>query len=459
MTDLTYLVSLVYDPTMTLPIPLVQRVDDAFQITATMIDEARERNDLLAMAQVLHGIVKVRTDDSTRLDRARQLFQGLSIRRVNELRATYLQRYNLDPELTLANERGGLKTELLSVLNAGQLLQDTAALALLVQRAESGTLTHADRHEYFALLPRLGQWNAPRAAPDRHPLDSVERTLVTRTFRARVTGHDFDDALCLIEAGLPKLDLRVLPPRSRSVAAVVSSQGLHWQALMDWAMTMIDQGYGVQLFTPDGRPAAVTRDSLLVSAQGGLLGCPPSLDPRGRTGELAKQLFAKTLGVWAFDPRLFGAVYLCAGAGVYDDFAFANLDRHADGTWHTRLIANQHLVELLNTVIAARMPLIAVGQSTTLFTTVEIELAGRREPLNRNLETASLPPLEGTSGPNTHQLLTETGGRTNVLKDIDDLGRVVRDQKDGLTVVTGSSPLAAIALAEATIDVLRGTLH
>jgi hypothetical protein len=52
---------------------------------------------------------------------------------------------------------------------------------------------------------------------------------------------------------------------------------------------------------------------------------------------------------------------------------------------------------------------------------------------------------------NTHRALADSGGITNVLKDVANMSRVVFAKKDGMEIITGPGPLAAANLADAAM--------
>jgi putative intracellular protease/amidase len=447
-------------------------------LSAATVGEVRDSGDPKKIAGVLHELAKDRSgillhNDATRVERTKELFQGLSPQQVGAVRAAYIEKYGIDPELNIRSDGWGqplaqlprpVETEMVGAMNHAQFEQNAKELSGMLDRAKTGTLTQADRAEYFSMLPRMGLYDAPMRAPAGDAsLDSMERTLIERAWGDQKKGVGFDDALKTIEAAMPPADLTPKAPREKSIAAIASSHGAQWQELMDWAKKMDAQGYHVQIFTPEGRPVAFQRDSMSVFKLSSGFGSPESLDPAGPTGDVANKLLANTAPASKFDPSQFGAVYLAGGLGFNEDVAVAKAG--PDGK--TQLTPNPNVEKLMNAAVADRLPVVALCHGPTLLPTINIDIDGKKEPLNKGLETASLPPFEGYVGltarkeiqfnydVNTHQAMAAAGGETHVLKDIAHMSRVVKAEIDGQMVITGPGPQAAANLADATVEALN----
>lgn len=457
-----------------------------FPVSAREVQRVRQHNDPGEMADVLHTLAKDRSNlfisnDATRLERMRELFSGLSADQIDGVRAAYISRYGSDPETNirswdflqpLARLDDGLALEMVRVLTGPRLQENAAKISSLLDKAHSGTLTAEDREAYFSMMPMMGLWDRPRrTSADGANLDAMERKILIGAWgeHADRTGVSLDDALRTIEAKMPPPDLTPKAPREQSVAVVVSSAGAQWQELMDWAMVMHEQGYHIQLFTPDGRPVAFQHDSLSVCENTAPLGhgCPPHLDPRGPAGELAKQLLANTAGAAQFNPKDFGAVFSAGGLGFNEDVVVANPVTGADGRTHTELKSNPNIDAMMRAAVAERLPNISICHGPTILAATKMTVNGHEESVNQGIETASLPPFEGYVGltrrkeaqftydVNTHDVLGETGGVTRVKKDILNMKRVVMAQKDGMAIITGPGPQASRNLGFATIEAMR----
>lgn len=445
---------------------------------------AAKRAGPAEQAKVLHTLATGRPNllvhnDATRVERAKQLFDGMTPKQADAVRASYIKQFGADPEIHIRSDDLGqplhrldraVELELVGALNGPQLKADATTLAGMLGKAKAGKLTEADRKEYFAMMPRMGLWDAPtRAAAGDPKLDALERTLIGRAFGAEGTGVGLDAALKTIEGAMPPGSINAAGPREKNIAVVVSSHGAQWQELMDWAGPMHDQGYHLQLFTPDGRPVAFQRDSLSVSTRTVNLGfgAPEHLDPKGHAGDVAKELLGNTAPSAKFDPKQFGAVYLAGGLGFNEDVAVAKGETRPDGTQHSVLTANPNIAQLMNAAVKERLPVVALCHGPTLLAATNIEINGKTEKLNAGIETASLPPFEGYVGftgrkeiqftydVNTHAALRETGGQTHVLKDIANMNRVVKAHKDGMDIITGPGPQTARELVDATIESLN----
>ncbi len=449
-----------------------------FPVSAKAVDAARASKDPKQMAEVLHGIAKDRSgvlidNDATRVDRAKQLFSGMSPEQVGSVRAAYIKKYGMDPEHHIKSDDWGqpllrlsrpVETELLGALNGPKLTADAKALDSMLAKAQAGTLTQADRKAYFSMLPMQGLWDTPvRQGANTGNLDSQERTLLKRAFGVENGSVSLDDALETIEARLPPAELTPKAPREKSIAAIASSHGAQWQELMDWAVKMKDQGYAVQIFTPEGRPVAIQRDSLGVASHMSGFGTPERIDPAGRAGELARELLGNAAPASKFDPKNFGAVYMAGGLGFNEDVAVGM----PDGRGGSKLTANPNIASMMNKAVDEKLPIIGLCHGPTLLAAVDVEVNGKREPLNKGIETASLPPFEGyvgmtgrkeiqfTHDVNTHRALEAAGGETHVLKDVANMSRVVTAKKAGLEIITGPGPQAAANLADATVGALQ----
>jgi putative intracellular protease/amidase len=452
-------------------------------ISQKEIDSARASKDPAKIAGALHGLANDRSNvllnnDATRVDRTRSLLTGLSATQLDAVRASYIKQFGCDPETQI---RSGdlaqpllrldkaVALEMVGALNAPQMKQDAAAIAGLLDKANKGTLTPQDRKDYFAMLPRMGLWDAPaRKAADGHDMDSMERTLLNRAWKEQGTGG-LDAALKKIEGAMPAAVLEPTAPREKSIAVIVSSKGAQWQELMDWAKPLHDKGYDIQLFTPEGRPVAFQRDSLSVSTRTTNLGygAPASLDPKGRTGDIARELLGETAGAAKFDAKQYGAVYLAGGLGFNEDVAVAKGEQLPNGKSHSVLTANANIEKMMNAAVAERLPVIALCHGPTLLAATNITVNGKTEKLAKGIETASLPPFEGYVGftgrkeeqftydVNTHDALREAGAETHVVRDIANMNRVVKAHKDGMDIITGPGPQTAAELADATIEAMN----
>ena len=217
------------------------------------------------------------------------------------------------------------------------------------------------------------------------------------------------------------------------------------------------------------RPAAFQHDSMCVcentSPSGH--GCPPHLDPRGPTGKLAQQVLANTASAARFNAKDFGAVYAAGGLGFNEDVVVANPVTGKNGRTHTELKSNPNIDKMMRAAAAERVPHIAICHGPTVFAATKMTINGREEPVNKGIETASLPPFEGYVGltrrkeaqftydVNTHDSMEEAGGHTNVKKDILNMSRVVHAHKDGMDIITGPGPQAARNLGLATVEAME----
>ena len=72
---------------------------------------------------------------------------------------------------------------------------DVSALVDMLSRARTSALTAKDRTTYFAMLPRMGLWDAPvRATANDRSLDALERGHLERVWSARSPGLGLDAA-------------------------------------------------------------------------------------------------------------------------------------------------------------------------------------------------------------------------------------------------------------------------
>jgi putative intracellular protease/amidase len=435
------------------------------------IDRARASADPARIAPALRSLAANRI--SFRRDfRARgmhRLLDGLELAMIDAVRAEYIERYGEDAEVTIKSD--GLfdhllrlgraeELELVSILGAAQMTADARTIAAL--HAKGDALTLADRRTYFAMLPRMGLWSPPVRSRD-HALYALERSHLLQRWDALGQGIDLDAALAAIENKLPAPELASSSPRARSIAVVVSSHGAQWQELMGWAQGMLERGYHLQVFTPDGRPAAFQRDSLSVSTKTAPLGfgCPGELDPAKTTGALAETILAGTVGAARFDPALFGAVYLAGGLGFNEDIAVAMPSTTVSSG--AKLTANASVRTMMEAALAERLPIVAICHGPTLFAAVNLD----GEPLAKGIATASLPPFESYVGfsdrkeiqftfdVNTHRVLAEAGASTSVVSDIANPARVVKARKADIDILSGPGPQAASALVAPTIEALE----
>ncbi len=451
-----------------------------FELSVDAIAKARKKGPP-AMAEALRSIACDRTgvvipSDEARLANLEVLLGGLSAQQIDEVRAEYIHAYGADPEMhihswdlfqPLLRLDESVTKEMVRMLNGPMLKEQVGRLSELLERAETGTLTSADRAAYFSELPLLGLWGKPTRQIDGGPdLDALERTLLKELWKEARPTLSFDDALSQIEAKMPPPDLSAKAPRDRSIAVIASSHGAQWQELMDWLMVMNQAGYSVQVFTPEGRPVAFQEDSLCVNKHTTRLGfgAPLHLDPRGEAGQVARQALATTAPAASFDASKFGAVYAAGGLGFNEDVAVASLK---DG--EVSLQANPNIEKMIRSAVDARLPQIALCHGPTIYAAVSAKFGDKYEPVSAGLLTSSLPPFEsyvaftGRKGPqfnvdvDTHREMHEAGGKANrktMVQDILNMWRVTRDEKDGLRVVTGPGPQTSFNLGAATIEEL-----
>jgi putative intracellular protease/amidase len=351
---------------------------------------------------------------------------------------------------------------MVALLNGPRLREHVDMIASLLDKAEGGALTDADRRHYFSTMPMIGLWDAPRrVSPDGANLDAVERKILLRLSHQK--DLDLDEALRTIEAKLPPPARRASDP-SRSIAVMVSSAGAQWQELMDWALVMHQAGYHLQIFTADGRPAAFQADSLSVNVRTSRVGhgAPRRLDPMGEAGALAKELLAETASAATFVEADFGAKFSAGGLGFNEDIAVA-----IDAGGRTQIALHPNVARMNELMVAARKPMISICHGPTELAATMMTIDGRSEPVNRGVKTASLPPFEAYVGltgrkevqfiydVNTHQVLKQAGGRTNVKLDALNLRRTKWAIKDGLDIITGAGPSSARTLAKRTIEAME----
>jgi len=448
-----------------------------FPLSDKTVDSVRASGDPRKIAGALHTLFTDRSNlllgnDGTRVEKTRRLLDGMSPETLESVRAAYVHKYGCDPEINIKSADFGApiarlghdtQLELMDALNGPQMKRAAESIASLQAKAQAGTLTADDRKEYFSLLPMMGLWNAPvRSSPTGENLDAMERTLLQRAWGGTGAAGSLDSALQQIESKMPEPDLSQKAPREKSIAVIASSHGAQWQELMDWASEMHDKGYHLQIFTPDGQPVAFQRDSLNVSTRTVNLGygAPSHLDPHGGTGELAKELLGNAAPSSKFDPKQFGAVYLAGGLGFNEDVAVAESS--------TRLTANSNIAGMMQRAIGEKLPIVALCHGPTLLAATPITMPdGHTEALNKDVPTASLPPFESyvqftgrkeaqfTLDVNTHHALAEVGGRTDVLRDIANMGRVVKGHKAGIDIITGPGPQASRNLADPTVEAMQ----
>ncbi len=444
----------------------------------------RASGDASKQAQLLHQLATDRSNlvlpnDDARIARTEQLFENMTVAESDTVRAAYIEKYGCDPEIhinsvdlgqPLARLDRSVARKMLGALNGATFTQTASTLHTLLTKANSQTLSAGDRKTYFAMLPMLGLWNAPsRAAATDASLDAQERILLKDAWAQMGSSVPLNEAFKRIEAAMPQAPVAHEFPRDKSIAVIASSNGAQWQELMDWAQDMHQRGYHLQVFTPEGKPVGFQRDSLAVSTRTVPLGygSPAHLNPRGEAGSIARDLLANTAPASTFDASQFGGVYLAGGLGFNEDVAVATPERLPNGKTHTKLEANKNIAALMDAAVAERLPIVSLCHGPTLFAASSMVVNGKKEPLNKGIETASLPPFEGYVGltgrkelqftydVNTHAALAEAGGQTHVLKDIKDMSRVVYARKDGMDVISGPGPQAARNLAGATVEAMK----
>lgn len=448
-----------------------------FPLSDKTVDSVRASGDSLKIAGAMHTLFTDRSNlllgnDGTRVDKTRHLLDGMSADQLEGVRAAYIHKYGCDPEINIKSADFGepiarlnhdTQLELMDALNGPQMKQAAQTIASLQSKAQAGTLTQEDRQQLYSTLPMMGLWNSPaRPAPAGEDHDAMERTLLKRAWSGAGGTGSLDDALQQIQSKLPDADLSAKAPREKSIAVIASSHGAQWQELMDWASEMHDKGYHLQVFTPDGQPVSFQRDSLNVSDRTVNLGygAPSHLDPHGSTGDLAKELLGNAAPSAKFDPKQFGAVYLAGGLGFNEDVAVASDATH--------LQANPNIAGMMQRAIGEKLPIVGLCHGPTLLAATPITMPdGHVEALNKGIPTASLPPFEGyvqfsgrkesqfTVDVNTHHALADTGGQTDVFKDISNMSRVVKGNKAGIDIITGPGPQASKNLADPTVEAMK----
>lgn len=419
-----------------------------------------------AIAETLCSIICDRTtivipDDQARLERMNELLGGLSAIEVDRARSEYIKAYGADPEIHIQSWdlfqpfmrlRPLVIKEMIRALNGAALEALVRQLSELLDRARRAALTRADRAAYFSALPLSGRWNRSARQVEGGPnLDALERTLLKEHWHALRRETSFDEALGEIERAMPPPDLEPRAPRERSIAVIASSHGAQWQELMDWLMVMISAGFTVQVFTPEGRPVSFQEDSLCVNRNTSKLGlgAPEHLDPRGLAGVVARAALATTAPAALFDASNFGAVYAAGGRGFNEDVVVAHVE---DGEVVPR--AAPHIERMLRAAVDARLPQLALCHAPTIYAIVKAQFADRFEAISAGLVTSALRSVDFDS----HRELCGSGGKASRLtlaRDILDLSRVTRDEKDGLRLLTGPGPQASFSLGAATIEELR----
>ena len=405
------------------------------------------------------------------------------------LRKAYVDRYFIDPEHHLRNfdvfqEDARLRLdrslllELLGILNKSELNKDTEYVRQLLAKAESGTISSADRKEYYSWLPRVGLWDIPaRDASERSSVDSYERMLRVKSWE-KTSSLSFDAALQKIERSFPKATVAMDTPREKTVAVIASSHGAQWQELLDWALGMLDNGYAIQVFTPFGRPLAIQRDSMLVreppteavAAALGLpgvgLGAPLRLDPLRLPTDRLKYLLGNAVCADQFDPQQFGAVYLAGGLGFNEDVAVTK--PKGSDTTRASIEPTPNVAMMMRHAIEHRLPIIALCHGPTLLACFDIEIDGKKERLVKGVQVAALPALEpmvhaqGKLEPQfsfytwkTHDVLAEAGAVVDEASDLKDMTAVKTGLKDGLRLATGPGPQTAWNLIGATMSAMK----
>lgn len=211
--------------------------DELVLWTSREVDAARASNDPARIARILRAVLRDRIRGrAARLDATERLLGGVTASDLEAVRASYVQQHGEDPEITIRSD--GLfqhvvrlpreqEAELLELMTRPTMDADAAALYEMFARPEP--LTLEDRAHYFAMLPRMGLWDAPtRAAANDPGLDAFEREQL-RSALGRVAGDaDLDDVLQAVEHRLPT-PARGDHERARSIAVVVSSHGAQWQ--------------------------------------------------------------------------------------------------------------------------------------------------------------------------------------------------------------------------------------
>lgn len=457
-------------------------------LSPASIQAVKESGDTKQIAQTLHDIILDRDkdlipDDKTRIQHMQMLLDGMDAKQVDQVCHSYIERYGKDPQVdirswdilqplkkTLSPET---EFKMTALLTGAQHKETATQLASLFEKAQQGKLTQEDRKSYYAMMPMVGLWNAP-LRPDAKGLDAMERKILSQKLQ-EVSKKDIslDEAMKTIEAQMPKADLSPQAPRDRSIAVIMSSSGAQWQEFADWLKVTEKAGYHVQIFTPEGRPVSMQRDSLSLSPNTAKVGfgCPPHLDPRGETGEIAKKYFANTASAKDFDASQFGAVYAVGGLGFNEDVAPVTPTTKADGKQGAHLELHPNIKSMMQAAVDERLPAIAVCHGPTIFAGTTIEINGVQETLNKGIKTASLPPLEGYVGAtgrkesqftydtDTQGVLSAAGGKTNTIHDLANLSRVVVSHKDGMDIISGPGPQAAKNLGDATIEALQRRWH
>ncbi|KAJ4347370.1 uncharacterized protein N0V89_011311 [Didymosphaeria variabile] len=447
----------------------------------------------LAAVESVHEIAIARSnnpeDHKSKTKALEKLVGNFTLDDLTKFRQAYVDRYFVDPEHHLRNfdvyqEDAKLRLhpsllfELLGILNKSEVERDTEYLRHLLAKAESATLSSADRQAYYSWLPRIGLWDAPaRETSERTSVSSYERLLRIKAWE-KISSLDFDAALLKIERSFSTATVRANTPREKTVAVIASSHGAQWQELIDWALGMLSNGYALQVFTPYGRPVAIQRDSMLVreppteaiavalGLPGVGLGAPLRLDPLRLPADRLKYLMGNAMCADKFDPQQFGAVYLAGGLGFNEDVAVTS-PKGSDPT-HAWIEPTPNIATMMRRAIEHRLPMIALCHGPTLLACFDIEINGVNEKLVKGVKVAALPALEpmvhaqGKLEPQfsfftwkTHDVLAEAGALVDEAEDLKDMTVVKTGVKDGLHLVTGPGPQTAMNLIGATMSVMK----
>jgi putative intracellular protease/amidase len=390
--------------------------------------------------------------EPSRGDALDSLLDGLDVAGVRALRRSYLERYHRDPEIDI--RRFGLgqspapSPELVNRMCARLARPEHDEICAFLE-ALSGkpTLTLDDRRQYFVAMARVGFPFGREALAKRW---------------AERTNSALEEARRALEARMPIPSEPVADPQ-KSVAFFLSEIAAQLQELMDWALPLLDAGISLQGYTPNGRPAGLQHDSLLPSFATGKLGfgCPKHLLLDGPVRRAFDRLMGEIRPMAQYDPSNHrGGVYGVGGLGT---------DR--DLTHEPRVHA------MVARAFEARVPILAICHAPTVLAQTQVPKAGGgSESLLAGIRAIGLPnALESyairsgrvasvfmtpTPPIDVGRTLADAGARVDWRTDLASLAkqnRIVRDEKNGVPIITGVGPLAARTIGQAHRDlIMRG---
>lgn len=412
----------------------------------------REANRI---ASELHLLVKpgLRGSDARRLERMRSAIGGLDAPAMEQVRTAYIRKFNKDPEIDIrgfgigqvAPRNRRTVEAMVELLNGPRIRSQVEVLHGLLEKQRAGKpFTTQDRQTFFRTMAEVG---FPHG-----------RSQLEREFKAKA-GRSLESTLERLHAVMPPADAIPSTPASKNVAVVLSSQGAQWQELMDWAMPLIEAGYNLQVFTPDGKPVAYQHDSLLYSAATSKVGfgAPPHLRVDGPVGRHGMDLAANAAPADSFDPKHFAQVMVVGGLGTDRD-----------------LTNHPSIHGLVARAFEQGLDLASICHGPTVFAKTMIDGGnGRREPLARGMDIIGLPnqmERAAIASGRVHEFyldpppidvrktLEAAGANMNRLVEMHSVvrpSRVVVDEKAGRQVATGVGPLAARNLGLESLRMLE----